>query len=177
MSDCDEDAKLFRRSLDGVRRLRHDRVEPHRRKPRPYPAKHLEDEARVLEEMMSDDFVPEDMETGEHLFYARPGLQQRLLRKLRRGQFRIDDEIDLHGLSVTEARSALAGFLRDCRERDRRCVRIIHGKGLRSAHRGPVLKQMLNKWLPLRDEILAFSSAIPVDGGTGALYVLLRRAR
>lgn len=177
MNNPDDDDDLFRRSLSDVKPLRHDRVEPHHKKRKPHPARHLEDEARVLKDMMSDDFVPEDIETGEHLFFARPGLQTKVLRKLRRGQFRIDDELDLHGLTVTEARQALTGFLQHCLAENNRCVRIIHGKGLGSAHRGPVLKQMLNKWLPLRDEILAFSSALPVDGGTGAIYVLLRKTR
>ena len=98
-----------------------------------------------------------------------------MLRKLRRGQFQIGPALDLHGMTVATAREALTRFLHAARREGRSCVRIIHGKGNGSRHRGPVLKLKINHWLRQRDEVLAFCSARPVDGGTGAIYVLLRR--
>jgi DNA-nicking Smr family endonuclease len=85
-------------------------------------------------------------------------------------------ELDLHGMTSELARSALREFMAECRRRDHRCVRIIHGKGRGSSNRGPVLKGKVNRWLRQRDDVLAFCSARPVDGGTGALYVLLRHS-
>jgi DNA-nicking Smr family endonuclease len=97
------------------------------------------------------------------------------MRKLRRGQFSSRAELDLHGLRSEEARRTVAEFLHAARERNLRCVRIIHGKGRGSGARGPVLKQKLGSWLRQRSEVLAFCSARPADGGSGALYVLLGR--
>ena len=103
-------------------------------------------------------------------------MQQAILRKLRRGQFQVGAALDLHGMTVATARDALAAFLQHARRDSLGCVRIIHGKGKRSHHRGPVLKQKINHWLRQRDEVLAFCSARPMDGGTGAIYVLLRKS-
>ena len=105
----------------------------------------------------------------------RGGLQQRVLRKLRRGQFAIEAELDLHGYIVPEAREALAVFLRDAQLTGKRCVRIIHGKGLGAEGRLPVLKIKVNSWLRQKDQVLAFCSTRPQDGGTGAVYVLLKK--
>jgi DNA-nicking Smr family endonuclease len=109
------------------------------------------------------------------LFFARPGVQRKVIRKLRRGQFRIEDQLDLHGMTVSKTADALAAFLGECSKRQRRCVRIVHGKGLGSSGRRPVIKQSVDRWLRLRNEVLAFCSAQPGDGGTGAIYVLLKR--
>ncbi len=126
-------------------------------------------------DMMSEHFEPADWETGEELSYCRAGVQQAVLRKLRRGRFRVSAELDLHGMTVPRAREALVAFLRDARREGLSCVRVIHGKGNGSRHKGPVIKLKVNQWLRQREEIVAFCSALPVDGGTGALYVLLRR--
>jgi DNA-nicking Smr family endonuclease len=107
--------------------------------------------------------------------YARPGLQRTVMRRLRRGDYRIGAELDLHGMTADAARGELARFLREAIGRELRCVRIIHGKGLGSEGRGPVLKPRVARWLRQRDDVLAYCSARPADGGTGALYVLLRR--
>lgn len=170
----DDESDLFRSAVADVRPLASDRlpVAP----PPPLPQKRLEDEQRVLQDMLSDPEYPELLETGEELFFARSGLQHNVLRKLRRGQYSIGAELDLHGLTAAAAREQLAAFLMACRSRDVRCVRIIHGKGNGSVQRRPVLKGKVNHWLQQRDEVLAFCSARPVDGGTGAVYVLLRRA-
>jgi DNA-nicking Smr family endonuclease len=169
------DSSLFRRAVAGVRRIKQDRVAPHARKPKPVPKKTLEDNQAVLGSLLSDDFEAGDVETGEELLYSRPGIQHSVMRRLRTGKYATEGELDLHGLTVPQAREALGQFLRDAQFRGWRCVRIIHGKGLSSAGRIPVLKQKINGWLPQRDEVLAFCSALPVDGGTGAVYVLLKR--
>ena len=105
--------------------------------------------------------------------FARPGVQSAVLKKLRRGQYRVQAELDLHGLTVAEAKSALRGFLARALAQHARCVRVIHGKGLRSGHRGPVLKSTVAAVLRRTGAVLAYSSARQVDGGTGAVYVLL----
>ncbi len=116
-----------------------------------------------------------EVEAGDELIFLRPGIQHSVLRKLRRGQYSDGAKLDLHGMNIPQAHQALAGFLRHCRVRRINCVRIIHGKGFGSKQQKPVLKNRVNAWLRQRDEILAFCSARPEDGGTGALYVLLKR--
>ena len=170
-----EDRELFRAAIGPVERLDHDRIEPALSRPKPLPRFRAEDEQQVLTDMISDYFEPADMETGEDLFYCREGLQHTVLRKLRRGQFRVGAELDLHGMTVDTARMALNAFIRQVQRNRVTCVRIIHGKGNRSHNKGPVIKGKVNRWLRLRDDVLAFCSARPMDGGTGALYVLLRR--
>jgi DNA-nicking Smr family endonuclease len=170
-----EERKLFRQQVGPVKRLRHDRIEPHRSSPAPIPHSTWADERQVLKDMVSNYFEPADMETGEELHYCREGLQHGVLRKLRRGQFCVGAVLDLHGMTVDTARESLIAFLNNARRHGLNCVRVIHGKGKRSRHKGPVLKTKVNHWLRQRDEILAFCSARPVDGGTGAVYILLKR--
>lgn len=113
--------------------------------------------------------------TGEGaLSFHRAGVRTPAMRRLRRGLYPIDDELDLHGLSQTAARDQLVDFIARSRDRGCRCVRIIHGKGYRSGARGPVLKTAVNLWLRRHMDVLAFVSARAIDGGAGALYVLLR---
>ncbi len=172
-----DDQSLFREAMRGVRRLdKPRRANTHTAQP-PAPRPYLTeaDEARVMGELLDGELDPAEMESGEELLYRHEGLQQNVIRRLRRGRYHIAAELDLHGMIVTEARAAVSTFIDQSRARERRCVRIIHGKGLRSSHRGPVLKMYLDKWLRRRADVLAFCSARPVDGGTGAVYVLLRR--
>ena len=170
-----QDRALFRRAVGPVEPLRCDRIEPVRCHPAPIPRFTEADERQVLADAMSNWFEPADMDTGEELYYRQEGVQQAVLRKLRRGQFQVGAALDLHGMTVTTAREALGEFLHRARRDSLGCVRIIHGKGNGSRHRGPVLKPKINHWLRQRDEVLAFCSARPMDGGTGAIYVLLRR--
>jgi DNA-nicking Smr family endonuclease len=170
-----DDIKLFRDSVGNVKTVSNDRVAPVRRKIAPRPVFRERDETEVLRDMLSDLFDPAEMENGDELLYIRPGLQQRTVRKLRRGKLSLEAELDLHGMTVPVARTAVAGFLRECQHRHVQCARIIHGKGLGSRHRAPVLKQKVGGWLRQRDEVLAYCSARHYDGGTGALYVLLKR--
>ena len=134
-------------------------------------------EAQVLQDSLSDEYDPGDIEAGDELIFSRPGIQRSVLRKLRRGQPGIEKELDLHGLTVDEARTALASFLHNCKAQGIRCARIIHGKGHSSHQQRPVLKGKINSWLRQKDEVLAFCSARPIDGGTGAVYVLLKLQR
>ncbi len=106
--------------------------------------------------------------------FRRPGVRTSVLRRLRRGLYPIEDELDLHGLSQTEARDRLAEFIAFHRNAGHRCLRIIHGKGYRSGARGPILKIAVNSWLRRLGDVMAFTSARTIDGGTGAVYVLLR---
>jgi len=170
-----EDLQLFRDAVGSVKRLEHDRYEHPRALPAPIPRSTQSDERQVLQDMVSDYFEPAELETGEELYYCREGIQNGVLRKLRRGQFRVQGILDLHGMTVATARCELSAFLQESRRDNMTCVRIIHGKGNRSRHKGPVLKEKVNLWLRQRDEVLAFCSARSVDGGTGAVYVLLRR--
>lgn len=167
---------LFRELMHDVKPLRQTHHALHHSvKPPAIPVKTLEDEKQVLVDMLSDAYDPVEIQPGDMLSYYRPGLQTRIVRKLRTGQYRIASELDLHGLNARDAKQQLLQFLHDAHPGQGECVRIIHGKGNRSAYTGPVLKTKINNWLRQHDRVLAFHSARPIDGGTGALYVLLRR--
>ncbi|HCA27980.1 MAG TPA: DNA mismatch repair protein MutS [Betaproteobacteria bacterium] len=173
-----DDAALFRAAIRGVKPLsRGSRVPPHASRTPPIPRQSLRDERQALIDSLSD-FIPWDEaeETGEELSYLRPGMGRPTLRKLRRGFWVIQAELDLHGMTRIEARQQLAAFLNVCKKQGLRCVRIIHGKGLGSKNREPVLKSKVQHWLMQRDEVLAFCQARAVDGGGGAALVLLKSA-
>lgn len=176
-SHDDSEPGLFRKHVGKVKPVQQDRVPPHRPRRKPIPEQSLRDQRAVMASLLSDDFMPIDVETGEELFHTRPGLQQAVVRKLRRGQYAIEAELDLHGCTVATAREVLNTFIEDAQTWDKRCVRIIHGKGKSSEGKLPVLKGKVNSWLRQKDAVLAFCSALPRDGGTGAVYVLLKRAR
>jgi len=146
--------------------------------PRPVPAQRLRDNREALKDSLSD-HVPWDtgMETGDELTYARNGIGAQTLGKLRRGHWMTQGELDLHGLTVEEARASLVEFLHQCARRGLRCIRIIHGKGLGSKNREPVLKRKVAGWLMQRDEILAFCQARRADGGGGAVVILLKSSK
>lgn len=151
------------------------RVESSRQRPPPVPLQRLRDEREALDESLNSRASPDiGLACGEELVYLRAGVPNDVLRKLRRGNWVIQDEFDLHGMTAPQARIATAAFLQECRQRGIRCVRIIHGKGLRSRNRMPVLKRKLGHWLMVRDEVLAYCEARPADGGSGAVVVLLR---
>ncbi|MBS94800.1 MAG: DNA mismatch repair protein MutS [Chromatiales bacterium] len=116
----------------------------------------------------------ESIEAGEELSFVRGSLKRSMLRDLRRGKLRIREELDLHGLTGAEAKSILDEFVTECIARNLECVRIVHGKGLRSGSRGPVLKALVNDYLRAHAEVRAFCSARQSDGGTGAVNVLLK---
>ena len=174
MSDHDDDSDLFREAVAGARPLAHDRVEPLRRRRSAKATMRRADDRRVLEESLEADLETMEWRNGDALRYRRPEVGERTLRKLARGGFRVDSELDLHGYTVREAREVLREFLADCAHFRWRCVRIIHGKGRGSGHRGPRLKGSVDAWLRRVDAVAAFVSARQVDGGSGAVYVLLR---
>ena len=176
-----EDAHLFRQEVaDAVVLPPANRAAPPRPRVKPVPLQRLKDEQQALVDSLSDPWEildqegPDSIESGEELFFARPGVTAAALRKLKRGGWVVQAELDLHGLRSDEARLALAGFLAACARRDIRCVRIVHGKGLRSKNREPVLKHKLRHWLMQREDVLAFCQARPADGGSGAAIVLLK---
>ena len=171
--DNQDDSDLFRQAMRGVTPLKPDnRV---RRKPVPGkpPAQPAQNEPAMFEERFTQGML--EQECPDQLYFERPGgTQKSVLKKLRTGKLGVDSTLDLHGLNVEEARLQLADFLEECRQFGYRHVIIIHGKGFRSQSK-PVIKPMVNRWLRQADEVLAFCSAQPKDGGTGAVYVLLRR--
>jgi DNA-nicking Smr family endonuclease len=142
----------------------------------PLPTQRQRDDAAVLQELLDD---PEFdlLECGDTLTYTAHGIADSTLRQLRRGQFRVQAVIDLHGYNREQARLLVSQFLAQCLDRDFRCVRIIHGKGNGSPNSGPVLKRLIDGWLRRRNDVLAFCTARPADGGSGAVYVLLRRPK
>ena len=171
-----DDGDLFENLFSNVVRLPdHGRVIHARPKLRPIAAQRLRDERAALADSLSD-YIAWDIgiESGEELVYLRDGLPQQTVKKLRRGHWVIQDELDLHGLTTVEARAQLIEFLNACKRSEVRCVRIVHGKGLRSKNREPVLKGKVANWLMQRDEVLAFCQARQVDGGGGAVIVLLK---
>ncbi|MFN9187167.1 MAG: Smr/MutS family protein, partial [Betaproteobacteria bacterium] len=135
----------------------------------------LRDEQEVLADSLSDEIDALSLlDTDDALSFAAPGIGPDVLRRLRRGEWSIQAHIDLHGHRVDEARHALGQFLRQAVRAGLRCVRVVHGKGLGSRDRQPVLKGKVRNWLVQREEVIAFCQARPIDGGSGALVVLLR---
>jgi DNA-nicking Smr family endonuclease len=171
--DDEEDVEVFRHAVRDVKRLDHEAPVTERPRPRPSARFARADRLAVLKESLTTDVVDPSVASGEELVFHRPGIQDAVVRKLRRGHYRVQAEIDLHGFTVAEAKQELRIFVADAVERDLRCVRIIHGKGLRSGHRGPVLKGAVSGVLRRMGVVLAYVSARQVDGGTGAVYVLL----
>ena len=170
--EVDEEARLFREAVRGVKPLRAP-APPRPPAVRPRARFTRADRAAVLRESLEpQDEDPEQL-TGEALAFRRPHMPATVLRRLRRGDYRVQREIDLHGMTVAEAKLALREFLVRALEQQVHCVRIVHGKGLRSGHRGPVLKSAVSGILRRTGAVLAYVSARPVDGGTGAVYVLL----
>jgi DNA-nicking Smr family endonuclease len=168
-----DDARLFREAVRGVKPLGVRSAVQQGPKPPPRARFTRADRMAVLRESLEAPGADAEVGSGEELSFRRPQIQVAVLRRLRRGEYRVQRELDLHGLTVAEAKQVLREFLADALERQVRCVRIIHGKGLRSGHRGPVLKSTVSAVLKRTGAVLAFVSARQVDGGTGAVYVLL----
>ena len=170
------EANLFRQSIGTVAPLRSiDKALHAPPQPEPIARQHVADEQAALAQSLSDEFSIESLlETDEGLSYARTGIGQETVRKLRRGHWVTQAQLDLHGMRTDEAREALAEFLRNAGRRGLRCVRVIHGKGLGSVNREPVLKKKVRNWLVQKEEVLAFCQARAADGGAGAVMVLLK---
>ncbi|MDQ3027183.1 MAG: Smr/MutS family protein [Pseudomonadota bacterium] len=165
---------VFREAVKDVRPMAPaNRIEPFRRLPAPHPAKRIEDERAVLAELANLATDGDDVEFEDDGVFLRTGLPRDILRKLRRTHWVIQASLDLHGLTGDEAVAETAVFLAGCKRSGVRCVRIIHGKGLRSPGKEPVLKRRIRKLLTRRDEVLAFAEPRAVEGGGGAVVVLL----
>jgi DNA-nicking Smr family endonuclease len=174
----DDERELFRTAMRGVRPLSVGaRAHPAGRKPAPRARQSRAEHAAVLRESLAPAPLELDIQPGDSMQYRQQGVPESVLRRLRRGEYRIDAEIDLHGLRLLEARAQLREFLLDALARRLQCLRIVHGKGLRSGQRGPVIKNAVHSVLRRAAPVLAFSSAAARDGGTGATLVLLRSAR
>ena len=167
---------LFVRAAGAVAPLRSTgRVLLSRDQPAPIPVQAQLDEQRVLLEAISDEFDASTLlDVDDALSFRRPGVGMDVTRKLRKGHWSIQREIDLHGLRREEAREALAEFLRSAHREGIRCVRVVHGKGLGSPGKVPVLKGKVHSWLIQKNEVLAFVQARGDEGGAGALVVLLK---
>ena len=172
-----DDLKLFREAMRGVRPLRPTAASAHPAAPqrRPPPRAHFTraERSAVLEESLHGTLEDVSVASGDVIAWRRPGVQESVVRRLRRGLYRVQAELDLHGLTEAQARNVLREFLLEALAREQSCIRIVHGKGLRSGHRGPVLKSLVVSVLRRTRAVVAFTSARQVDGGTGALYVLL----
>jgi DNA-nicking Smr family endonuclease len=169
------DIELFRESVGEVKPIANDRADPGLPRPNPVPVQAQRHEQEALRDLMSDRYDPAALDLGDEISFLRPGLQNNILRKLKRGHYSIGAALDLHGLTAPKAKQAVIAFLQEARLAQKQCVRIIHGKGLRSSNAGPILKPMVAKWLSQRQEVLAYCTARPMDGGSGAIYVLLKK--
>ena len=170
------EARLFESTVGPVHRLKaHGRADVRRPRPPPLALQRALDERAALQSTWSDELDVESLlETDDALSFRRPDIAPDVLGRLRRGQWAIQDHIDLHGLNRDQARDRLAEFVRDAVQRGLRCVRVVHGKGHGSPGRTPVLKGKVRAWLTRWNEVLAYCEALPHGGGSGAVLVLLR---
>jgi DNA-nicking Smr family endonuclease len=174
-----EDQAILQAALADVTPLpAQNRVELKPAPPYPIARQYQLDEAAALQDTLSDAPAWElGLESGDELYFLRDGVSSVYLKKLRRGVWSIQQHLDLHGLTVEEARPATSQFLKFCVHHGLRCVRIVHGKGLGSRNGEPVLKKKVAGWLAQRDEVLAYCQAPLSEGGSGAVLVLLRSTK
>ena len=167
------EGSLFRAAMRGVTRLETDTVDLESPRRRARPMQSRRDVAEITAKLDRGDLDHDH--AGDENEFHRNGVQRTVLRRLRRGHYGIEDELDLHGLTAPEGKSRLAHFLNDANNQRLMCVRVIHGKGLSSPGKKPILKPKVARWLRASEAVLAYTAARPADGGSGALYVLLRR--
>jgi len=172
-----EDKHVFEDAMRDVTPLEHEERVQERKRPRARARQTRAAHDEVLRESLAGSPAERDAleQLGDEAAYRHPSLPHRTFKQLRRGRFSIEAEADLHGLTALEAKVVLREFIGESRDRGLGCVRIIHGKGLRSGPEGPVLKARVQRWLAQWDDVLAFVTARARDGGSGAVYVLLRR--
>ena len=168
--DSENDKNLFSQAMGDVSPLTTDKASL-KKKPAPIK-KRQQVSAQRIADTLSDDFI---QPCEDFLEFMRPGVQKSYLKQIRNGKLEMQDQLDLHGLRRDDARKTLLGFLEHAQQQSFKLVRIVHGKGYHSDDSQPVLKAMVNKWLQNIPDVLAFVSAIPKDGGTGAVYVLLKK--
>ena len=173
--DCDDETSIFRKAVQGVEPLpAADKVVHSRKLPQPIIKRALRDRVSTLDSSFSDQNNLPEMEAGDEHSFLRSGVSRKTLKQLRRGQGKINARLDLHGLTRDEALQELEEFLSTCNKRGFRYVQIIHGKGLNSENREPILKTMVWSRLTQHNYVLAFCQAGPSDGGSGAVLVLLK---
>ena len=171
----DDDDNLFQRLMSDAKPLKaEERIPASAKKPKPKARFTRADEHAALEESLDVDIDDLEESSGEALRFQRATVARTTMRMLTRGSYAIQAEIDLHGMTLAEAKPRLEKFVYRCARGNKLCIRIVHGKGLGSGERGPVLKKGVDRWLRKWDAVLAFVSARQVDGGTGAVYVLLK---
>ncbi|MCP3852189.1 MAG: DNA mismatch repair protein MutS [Gammaproteobacteria bacterium] len=171
----DEDDYSFKEAIKGVKPIKNDRVDlyAHPKNTRPFKDSSQYNDT-IDQPFISDEKESAEVSGEEFLFFARDGLQLKAQKQLRQGKVIIDDHLDLHGLTVAEAREILLEFISFAQKQQIRCIRLVHGKGYRASSKKPVLKNKVNSWLRQHPDVLAFSSAQPKDGGNGALYIILK---
>ncbi len=173
------DDDLFREAMGGVSPLSNNKVYHEDKittsKPIPRKIQYYEEDELEIHDPLSDELYVEEVEPEGTISFCETGIQKGVFRKLRSGQYRISDELDLHGTTIKQAKQILMYYLQETPQFESCCVRIIHGKGNRSGNNKPVLKTQVNHWLTEHERVLAFHSAKAKDGGTGAVYVLLKR--
>ncbi len=168
---------LFLDAMSGVSPLTQDKNVLHEKRPKTKKinySEYTEEDDFIFHDPLSDELEVDDTESEEVLSFCETGIQKATFKKLRSGRYRISDELDLHGASLKQAKAILVYYLQEAVQFEGCCIRIIHGKGNRSGSKKPVLKTHVNHWLIEHERVLAFHSAKPQDGGTGAVYVLLR---
>lgn len=167
-----DDTDLFREALGDVTPLKSDNKVRHKKARKKIRVKHPHEDSFAIKDVFSDAPVED---CPDQLSFSRSGVQPSTLKKLRQGKLAIDNSIDLHGMTIAEASDYLREFLGECEVDGSRVILIVHGKGYSSPGAKPVIKPMVNRWLRQLPFVLAFASAKPADGGTGAVYVLLKK--
>ena len=174
----DEEENIFREAVKNVKplKIKSKTIEIVNNKPKPKPIakKTLEDEREVLIDSLSDDYIYEDGELEDGLLFIRSGHSPDIIKKLKKGYWVIQGSIDLHGMVSQEAKSYIVDYIQECKKRHIRCIRIIHGKGIGSKNKEPVLRNKVKNWLAQKDEGIAYAQAPKHDGGSGAVVVLLK---
>ena len=172
------DESIFREAMNGVSPLSNknsDIAYHEESKPVAKQLQHQEESISEINDPLSDELEVEEFDSEDTLSFCETGIQKSVFRKLRSGNYRISDELDLHGTTLKQAKKILMYYLQEAIQFESCCIRIIHGKGHRSGNNKPVLKTYVNHWLEEHERVLAFHSAKPKDGGAGAVYVLLKR--
>jgi DNA-nicking Smr family endonuclease len=175
MNDKDNnlnDGDIFSQAMSDVKPHEHDKISLHKKPGK--IKKQTQLQTHFIEDTLSDDFIPE---CGNFLEFIRPGIQNSLLKQIRNGKLPVEDHLDLHGYNRDDTRKNLLAFISHAQGQGYKIVCIVHGKGYHSEDGRPVLKAMVNKWLQNINEVLAFVTAQPKDGGTGAVYALIKRAK
>ena len=172
----DEDKNIFQEAVKNVKplKIKSNTIEPSASKPKPIAKKFLEDEKKALLDSLSDDYIYEDGDLENGLLFLRSGHSPDIIKKLKKGYWVVQGSIDLHGMISQEAKSYIIDYIQECKKRHLRCIRIIHGKGIGSKNKEPVLRNKVKNWLAQKDEVIAYAQAPKHDGGSGAVVVLLK---